>query len=393
MLRPDVTHPGPRARIAMPTAMPIAVSDLLAHQIAARHCPGALVHVEQAGTVLARHAAGHVQPDGAVAMHFGLRFRIASLTKPVVTLAALMLVDEGRLDLDAPVGELLPVLADQRLASGARPARPPSVRDLMRHTSGLAYPFEIADAALRAPWLAAGIGAALGGLDTASFLATLARLPLVAEPGTAFRYGYSTDVLGCIIEQLDGTPLSAALQRRVFDPLDMQHTSFALAPGEADTLATAFTDDAGWHASIPAIGQRQPGRPQMDSGGGGLLSTIDDYAAFARLLASGGQRPDGQRLLSAHLFAELARNQLPPGVDGPAGYTGPGFGFGLGLAVRHDWGPGAMPCAAGELAWSGISGTALFVHPGSQWFALLFSANMASRMVARMMFRRAVASR
>lgn len=369
------------------------LTDLLDHQIAARHCPGALVHVEQAGQVLARHAAGHVKPDGEVALHFGLRFRIASLTKPVLTLAALMLADEGRLDLDAPVGDYLPMLADLRLAGAVRPARPPSVRDLMRHTSGLAYPFEIGDPALRASWLAAGFSPALSGLDAGAFLATLARLPLVAEPGTAFRYGCSTDVLGCIVEQLDGRPLGQALQRRLFEPLGMQRTSFELAPGEADTLATAFAEDSGWHAAIPAIGKRLPGRPWMDSGGGGLLSSLDDYAAFARLLASGGLLPNGQRLLSARLFAELSRNQLPPGVDGPAGYTGPGFGFGLGLAVRHDWGPGAMPCQAGELTWSGISGTALFVHPGSQWFALLFSANMASRMVARMMFRRAAAQR
>lgn len=371
--------------------MPTPITALLSHQIAARHCPGALVHVEQAGQVLAREAAGRVQPDAEVAMHFGLRFRIASLTKPLVTLAALMLVDEGRLDLDAAVGDCLPVLADLRLAGGQRPARPPSVRDLMRHTSGLAYPFEIGDTDLRARWLAAGFSPALSGLDAESFLAALARLPLVAEPGTAFRYGHSTDVLGCIVERLDGLPLGQALQRRVFGPLGMQHSSFELAPGEAGGLATAFAEDAAWHASIPAIGQRQPGRPWLDSGGGGLLSSLDDYAAFARLLAHGGQLADGRRLLSARLFAELSRNQLPPGVDGPAGYTGPGFGFGLGLAVRHDWGPGAMPCQPGELAWSGISGTALFVHPGSQWFALLFSANMASRMLARMMFRRAAA--
>ena len=371
--------------------MRTALIDLLDHQIAARHCPGVLVHVEQAGQVRARHAAGQVTPDGGRALHFGLRFRIASLTKPVVTLAALMLADEGRLDLDAPVGNYLPVLADLRLADGARPGRPPSVRDLMRHTSGLAYPFEIGDPAVRATWLAAGLNAALSGLDSAAFLATLARLPLVAEPGGAFRYGYSTDVLGCIVEQLDSLPLGQALRQRLFDPLGMRHTSFELAPGEADTLATAFAEDSGWHASIPAIGQRQAGRPWMDSGGGGLLSTLDDYAAFARLLAHGGQLPDGRRLLSARLFAELSRNQLPLGVDGPSAYTGPGFGFGLGLAVRHDWGPGAMPCQPGELAWSGISGTALFVHPATQWFALLFSANMASRMVARLMFRRAVA--
>jgi CubicO group peptidase (beta-lactamase class C family) len=132
----------------------------------------------------------------------------------------------------------------------------------------------------------------------------------------------------------------------------------------------------------------------MDSGGGGLVSTLDDYAAFARMLADGGVVGGligGQRLLSERLFAELSRNQLADGVDGPAGYTGPGFGFGLGLAVRHDWGPAAMPCTAGELTWSGVSGTALFVQPRQRWFAVLMSANMASRMMARMTLRRALA--
>ena len=370
--------------------MPTPITDLLAYQIAARHCPGALVHVEQAGQVLAREAAGQVGPDGGPPMHFGLRFRIASLTKPVVSLAVLMLADEGRLDLDAPVAEHLPQLAGLRRPGGERPRRPPSVRDLLRHTSGLAYPFEISDPGLRQTWLQAGFTAALGGLDREAFLAALTRLPLVAEPGTAFRYGYSTDVLGCLVEQLDGLPLGLALRRRLFDPLGMASTGFELTPGEADHLASAFAEDAGWHASIPPIGQRAAGRPWLDSGGGGLLSTLDDYAAFARLLAQGGDT-GGRRLLSARLFAELVRDQLPPGVDGPSAYTGPGFGFGLGLAVRHDWGPAAMPCRPGELVWSGISGTALFVHPGTQWFALLFSANMASRMVARLMFRRAAA--
>lgn len=374
--------------------MTTALLDVLNHQINARHCPGVLVHVEQAGQVLARHALGHARPDGDAPMHDGLRFRIASLTKPVVTLAALMLVDEGKLDLDAPIGHSLPALADMRLADGSRPRHPPTVRDLMRHTSGLAYPNEIGDAALRSTWAHAGFNAALGGLDAAGFLAALAKLPLVAEPGTVFRYGYSTDVLGCIIEAIDGVPLSQALQRRIFSPLGMARTGFELAPGEAETLATAFAEDAPWHTTIPAIGQRLAGAPWMDSGGGGLLSTLDDYAAFGRLIANGGAvggAAGGQRLLSERLFAELSRDQLPPGVDGPAGYTGPGFGFGLGLAVRHGWGLGAMPCQAGELTWSGISGTALFVHPPTQWFALLFSSNMASRMVARLMFRRALA--
>ena len=231
----------------------------------------------------------------------------------------------------------------------------------------------------------------MAGLDSAGLLQRLARLPLVAEPGTAFRYGYSTDVLGCIVEQLEGVSLGEALQRRIFTPLRMQHTSFEITADEQASLANlanAHADDSAWQTMIPPIGQRQAGQPWMDSGGGDLISTLDDYVAFARLLANGGV-VGGERLLSEKLFAELARNQLPEGADGPAGYCGRGFGFGLGLAVRHDWGASAMPCTAGEMPWSGISGTALFVQPREQWFAVLFSANMSSRMMARMEFRRA----
>ncbi|MDT7838672.1 serine hydrolase domain-containing protein [Aquabacterium sp. OR-4] len=371
----------------MPPAPSNPVADLLAHQVAARHCPGALALVEQAGQVLAREAAGHVRPDGATAMHAGVRFRIASLTKPVVTVAALMLVDEGRLALDAPLGEYLPALRDLRLPGGAAPQRAPTVRDLMRHTSGLAYPFEIADAALRETWLGAGISAAMSGFTPASFQACVAGLPLVAEPGRAFRYGYATDVLGCIVEALDGVPLGQALQRRLFTPLGMAHTGFELQPGEAADLAEAHPEDAAWHATIPPIGRRTPGAPWIDSGGGGLISTLDDYAAFARLLADGGVAGGG-RLLSEALMAEMFRNQLPTGVDGPAAYCGPGYGFGLGLAIRLDWGPAAMPSSAGEGAWSGISGPALFVQPRQRWFALMMGANMSSRMLCRLAFRR-----
>lgn len=369
--------------------MSSALLDLLQHQIAARHCPGVLVHVEQAGQTTARHALGHTAPDSGVAMHAGLRFRIASLTKPVVTVAALMLVDEGRLALDTAVGDVLPALAGMRMADGQAPQRPPTVRDLMRHTAGLAYPQEIPHAALRALWTDAALAPGRAGLDGAGFLAALAALPLVNQPGSAFRYGYGTDVLGLVIEQLDGLALADALQRRVFGPLGMQHTNFEIGAGEHANLATAHAEDSAWHAAVAPLGQRVAGQPWMHSGGGGLLSTLDDYAAFARMLANGGT-VGGQRLLSEAMFTALSINQLDDGVDGPNGYTGPGFGFGLGLAVRHGWGPAAMPCTAGELCWSGISGTALFVQPRDRWFAVLMSANMASRMVARLAFRRAL---
>ena len=180
-----------------------SIDDMLAYQIQAEHFPGALVHVERGGKPAARHAAGFTGPDQGTPLHEDALFRVASLTKPVVTVAALTLIDEGRLGLDAPVGEFLPPFSRLRLKSGHAPAQPPTVRDLMRHTSGLAYAWDVQDGELRAALLKSPL-ARLPGIEATDFVAELAALPLVAEPGTIFRYGYSTDVLGCIIEMADG---------------------------------------------------------------------------------------------------------------------------------------------------------------------------------------------
>jgi CubicO group peptidase (beta-lactamase class C family) len=370
--------------------MSAAIERLLAYQIDARHTPGALVHVERDGKVLARNVAGLLGPGSHAAMHEDALFRLASLTKPVVSLAALMQVDEGRLALDAPIADYLPVLRDLRLGNGVAPLRAPTLRDLLRHTSGFAYETEFREAALREIALKNDIGARMPYVDAADFLHGLAARPLAAEPGRAFRYGFSTDVLGLIVAAVDGVSLGESLRRRIFVPLDMNDTGFEVPPSAHGRLATAFAGDTAWHARVAGYGLRREGRPWMECGGAGLVSTLDDFARFARVLANGGRHRDG-RLIPESLFVEMSRNQLPEDVDGPLGFTGAGFGFGLGLAVRLDYGAAAMPCAPGELTWSGISGTALFVHPGEQWFALCFSSNMASRMMARMEFRRAVA--
>jgi len=367
-----------------------AIERLLAYQIDARHTPGALVHVERDGKVLARKVAGLLGPGSQNAMHEDALFRLASLTKPVVSLAALMQVDERRLALDAPVADYLPGLRDLRMGSSMAPRRAPTLRDLLRHTSGFAYETEFREAALREIALKNDFGARMPYVDAADFLPSLAARPLAAEPGRAFRYGFSTDVLGLIVAAVDGVTLGESLQRRIFAPLEMSDTGFEVPPSAHGRLATAFAGDTAWHARVAGYGVRRDGRPWMECGGAGLVSTLDDFARFARLLANGGRHRDG-RLISESLFVEMTRNQLPEDVDGPLGFTGAGFGFGLGLAVRLDYGAAAMPCAPGELTWSGISGTALFVHPGEQWFALCFSSNMASRMMARMEFRRAVA--
>lgn len=367
-----------------------SIDRLLAYQIEARHFPGAVVHVERAGTVLAHQAAGLLAPGSDVPMHDGALFRLASLSKPVVSFAAMMQVGEGLLELDAPASAYLPVLHGLRMKWGARPDRAPTVRDLMRHTSGLAYAWENRDAEAREMALQSDVLAQMPCVDEAAFVGALVGLPLAAQPGTAFRYGYSTDILGMIVARLDDMPLGQALTARIFDRLGMHETAFSVPAADQARLASAYAADTAWQGSVQGYGIRREGRPWMESGGGGLVSTLGDYASFARMLANGGNH-GGERLLSPALLQEMSRNQLPAGLDGPLAYTGSGFGFGLALAVRLDWGPAAMPCVAAEMAWSGISGTALFVHPHAQWFAISFTSNMASRMMARMEFRRAAA--
>ncbi|OHC62787.1 MAG: hypothetical protein A2045_09030 [Rhodocyclales bacterium GWA2_65_20] len=367
-----------------------SIDRLLAYQIESRHTPGALVHVERAGKVLAHRTAGLLGPESEVPMHDAALFRLASLSKIVVSFAALMQVDEGLLALDAPAADYLPALDALRMKSGARPERAPTVRDLLRHTSGLAYDWEIRDAEVRQMALTANLSGLVPWVDADTFIGTLASVPLAAQPGSAFRYGYSTDVLGMIVAGIDGTSLGQSLKTRIFDRLGMNDTGFEVPAARQSLLASAYAADAVWHQHVARYGIRQEGRPWLESGGGGLLSTLGDYACFARMLANGGCH-DGERLLSPALFEEIGSNQLGEGLDGPVAYTGTGFGFGLGLAVRLAWGPAAMPCVAGEMCWSGISGTAMFVHPGERWFAVAFTSNMVARMMARMEFRRAAA--
>lgn len=369
-----------------------AIDQLLDYQIAARHFPGAVVHVERDGKPLYARAAGRMHgADDAPAMRADALFRVASLTKPVVSVLALMLVDEGRLALDAPVRDVLPELADWRLPSGATPSRAPTVRDLLRHTSGTPYLNDQRDPSLRERAAAVDLDGRFASMSSDAFVAAVASLPLAQEPGTAFRYGFATDLLGIALERLLGCRLGEALRERVFAPLGMRDTTFE--PSEADRarMPSAFAEDKGWFRFTGQFAKAQEVGTLLHAGGAGLVTTVDDYARFARMLAHGGAL-DGARLLRPETFAQMASDQLGDGVDGPYGFTGPGFGFGLGLAVRLNWGVAAVPCRAGELTWSGATGMALYVQPAERWFALAFTCNMASRMIARLEFRRAAAA-
>jgi len=366
-----------------------SIERLLDYHLATGRYPGAVIHVERDGRVLAHRVAGRLRGDGQAPMREDAVFRIASLTKPIVSAVALMLVEEGRLGLDASVHHYLPELADLRLPGGAAPHRQPTIRDLLRHTSGFAYLHEIRDAGTRELAARAALDAQLPTMTRDAALAALARLPLAGEPGRAFRYGFSTDVLGLVVERVVGASLGETLRERVFEPLGMVDTGFTIPSAARGRFATALASDAGWFAWTGKFDEGQSAGLPFESGGGGLVSTLADYLRFARMLVGGGEL-DGVRLLSEASVAGMLSDQLEPGVDGPANLTGPGFGFGFGLAVRLDWGVSAFPTVTGEATWSGVCGPVLYLHPRERWIATWFTCNLATRMLARMEFRRAV---
>lgn len=294
-------------------------------------------------------------------------FAIHSMTKPITSVAAMMLIDEGKLSPTDPLSKYIPAFAAAKVAvvseAGDRapgvtltlPNRAPNIEDLLGHTSGISNGY-IGAKATRKIYADARIYD--GQFDNEIFAERLARLPLVTQPGTLWRYGHSTDVLGRIIEIVSGKSLYQFLRMRILEPLGMSSTKFRLEDeAERERMAHPLLDDA-------LLQLAETGRlahPEWESGGGGLVSTITDYARFAQMLLNGGKFDD-KEYLSATAFRQMTSDHVGPG-SGVARdffyFPGDGFGFGYGLAVRTD--PGGAkpppPGSLGELKWDSGAGT------------------------------------
>lgn len=342
--------------------------------------PGAVALVHHQGHTVLHEAVGAQNPgaDGqpGPAMAADTVFRIYSMTKPIASLVALMLMEEGRLLLSHPVSHYLPAFAGQRVydeATGqaAPAAREATVHDLLRHTAGLSYAWEagtVPDA-----YRAARIGSRRQ--DNTSLAAALGPLPLVHQPGSRWEYSRATDVLGAVLEVVEGEPLGAILQRRVFGPLGMRDTGFSIPQHSLHRLAQPFARDPQTGADVALIDVSAP--PVFESAGGGLVSTASDYARFLQLLLGRGTAPglgpDGPvRLVSRATVDFMTADHL--GSITAAGDLLPnGYGFGLGVAVRKATGQATSPASAGTYSWSGLGGTFFFVDPAEDLFAILLT--------------------
>jgi CubicO group peptidase (beta-lactamase class C family) len=369
-----------------------------ARYVADGRLPGWLLTVRRYGRLAHVARAGSRDLEAGLPVTDDTLWRIYSMTKPVTSVAAMILYEEGRLALTDPVSAFIPSFADVRVYTGGsdlRPVTAPAVEPvriwhLLTHTAGLTYGFHRVhpvDALYRAAGFEWGTPA---GLDLAQACDTWAGLPLLFQPGTEWNYSVATDVLGRVIEVASGQRLDEFLAARILRPLGMTQTAFWAGPEAAPRLAALYTRSRDGAATrLDALGQAALARPAMISGGGGLVSTAADYDRFTQMLLRRAGSPagelDGIRLLSPRTVGYMTRNHLPGGLDletfgRPLYAESPfrGVGFGLGFAVVIDPLPGKVVCSVGEISWGGAASTTFWVDQDADLAVSFFTQLLPS---------------
>jgi len=365
--------------------------DVLQGETDKRRLPGAVAVVARHGQVALFDSVGQRNPATGAAMTHDAHFRIYSMTKPIVSVAAMMLMEEGKLLLNDPVAKFLPEFAAQQVATlveGTVQLQPlgraATLHDLLRHTAGMTYEF-LGSTPVQRQYTQLRIGSRERSL--AEFTRQLADLPLVFEPGTAFEYSRATDVLGRVIEVIAGQTLQAFLRDRIFEPLGMHHTAFSVAEQHHELIAEPFARDPDGGVQMRVIDVRADA--VLASGGGGLTSTAMDYARFLQFMLNRGEL-FGVRLLGPRTVDFMTTDHLgeiPVFSAGSRSLLPAGHGFGLGFAVRKHLGVAPVPGSVGTYFWGGLAGTTFFVDPTLDLFGILMLQAPNQREYYRMLFR------
>jgi CubicO group peptidase (beta-lactamase class C family) len=347
------------------------LSEELREYVGDQRLAGAVVLVTRRGKVVFHEAFGERDVEADAPMRKDAIFRIASQTKAIVSVAAMILQEEGELLVSDPVGKYLPGFLETTVAvprdgggyDVVAAERPITIRDLLTHTSGFEYGVGIA----ADRWEEAGIqGWYFADRDepVAETVARMAKLPAEAQPGEAWVYGYNTDILGAVIERASGQPLDKFISERILQPLGMMNTHFYLPPAKRDRLAVVYSATEDGIERAPAHGSSGQGAyvdgPRKSfSGGAGLLSTAEDYARFLQMMLNGGEL-DGQRVLSPKTVELMTVDHL-----GDVAFS-PGEGFGLGFYVVEDLGARGAPGSVGEFGWGGAYHSQYWVDPAEE---------------------------
>ena len=373
------------------------IGAVMKDDVAANRFPGAVTLIAREGRIVHLEAHGFQDAAKTKPMRRDTIFRMASMTKPITTVAAMMLVEQGKLRLEDQVGTHLPELKDlkvelRRKGEGGADvteqvaATPMTVQDLMRHTSGLVYSFASPSPAVKKAYEDAKFELSAEDMPPAEMLKRLSRIPLAVQPGTEFIYSVSTDVLGLLIERVTKKPLDQVLQEMLLGPLGMKDTAFWVPEAKRGRLAEVIDGDPLKASASRLCLSEADIRKNYFQGGAGLCSTIDDYYRFAQMLASGGEY-GGRRYLSRKTVEFMMSDHTVGLAGSPAGSTGPGYGFGLGFAVRQRDGMGWAPGSTGDAMWAGIFGTSFTIDPREKLLAIQLTQGPSARLRSRIMFK------
>ncbi len=354
--------------------------------------PGAVLVLAQGDEIVLSEALGHFADDGAVPLETDSLFRVASMTKPFVSVAALALVERGVIGLDEPITGYLPELdglvvagsGDDPSVGTVAPERPITVADLLRHTSGFTYSFfGAAPESLRALYAERGVDQLTADVPAGEALRRLATIPLAYQPGTRFEYGFSTDVLGVLLERATGESLDAIVAELVTDPLELASTGFFVGEEDRARVVPLDADDpqAGWLEEWIRV-RAEPGEGYI-SGGAGLVTTAEDYTRFLQAILNGGEL-DGVRILAPETVDLILTDHIAGLEGGPADTA---YGFGYGFAVRVSEEGEYSPGTLGDAFWSGITGTGFTIDRRNDVVGVILTAGPSARAETRVLFK------
>jgi CubicO group peptidase (beta-lactamase class C family) len=383
-------HPAAPQTPALPQAKPESLglspvrlqrmSDAFKRDIDKGTIPGVTMMVARRGQIGWFEALGRQDPAGPAPMAHNTLFRIFSMTKPIVSVGIMMLLEEGYFLLNDAIAKYIPEFSDQKvgLENNGRlelvpPKRPITIQDLLRHTSGIAYE-HTGNGLVQQLYQQSRVRSRK--ISNAEHAALVASLPLMCQPGAEWNYSRSTDILGHLIEVVSGKSLGAFLTERILAPLQMAETAFHTGPENADRLAEPFPIDPWSGEQVQLFNMLET--PVMESGGGGLVSTTMDYARFCQMLLNGGVL-DGVRIIGRKTLQLMASNHLDPSVKLESHLVPAGHSFGLGFAVRTHEGMAPFAGSVGQFFWSGMAGTFFWIDPKEELFAVFMSQGPGQR--------------
>jgi len=371
------------------------LSENLERELKIRQTPGAAILILRHGVIVYEKTFGLQDMVTEQPMELNSIFRIYSMTKPITSVAVMMLWEQGYFKLNDPVSKYIPELSKMKVGienedqseiiSQVKPGREITIQDLLRHTSGITYGLFGVPTAVQKMYITSNLSPA--NQTSQQFIETLAQMPLIDHPGKRWEYGYSTDVLGRLVEIISAMTLAEFFDQYILAPLKMEDTGFHIPEHKLHRAAQGFDYTT---KTYPTYLKNVAHPPKMHSGGGGLVSTLYDYARFSQMMLNGGEL-DGVRLLSPKTVALMTSNHVGENVDkGDLYLPGPGYGFGLGYAVRLETGLSASAGSQGDFRWGGWAGTGTWIDPMEEMIAIYMMQDVGSSGYLRDRFKNLV---